>query len=285
MEDVPVKQMQDFAVSGSRWGAIAPVLASLLSGCLNPVDVGDALSSGGSSGAESGGEDEHGSGGAAHSADCAEKDTQVRAPYDEWLAGANDFGELAGTTFSGYIEGGDGLVLVIDADQTARVTVGEPVPAPEKDRGYLCGETPECYQPGPLVPGGTYPVHGAGFDAGWLTIDLHYFSPYEPWCALQTPIPWEPCSFDIAAHAETHWGETCSVGETQVDCGWFYLSQRSICVCTSEVCFSAVHDAEFVRRLEVRFIPAEDILEGSIVYSDGDGNEVSRNVHLSKVTD
>lgn len=57
---------------------------------------------------------------------CDASDFSARVTYEAWKTAPNAFGSLAGATFSGYLENGPDVALVIGSDQTAVLIVGEP---------------------------------------------------------------------------------------------------------------------------------------------------------------
>ena len=183
--------------------------------------------------------------------DCTDEDALAREAHDAWLATPNDLGVLAGKTFSGYVEGGPDLVLTVLEDQTATLVVGEPAAPPKKDKGYLCGENvqfeinpcnPDLYSP-TLIVGGTYPLHGAALSDSRFTVGLQKLSPWDPWCALQTPVLQEDCYFTPLRNDTVGGGpNVCFVGTESVDCGWLDLVFNGVCSCTSTECFAAASD-------------------------------------------
>lgn len=253
--------------------------SSLLSACVGPVDVGDATGgSGGTSGADgTGGTLGEGTGGSSEPSECSERDITARAGYDAWRAQTNDFGALAGATFTGYVEGGEDLTLTIGADHSATLVVGEAAPAPVADLGYLCADPIDCVPQQGLATGGTYPIHGATFESDRLQVPLQAMSAYEPWCLLQEPVAWGDCQFRERPNVAIMWGETCAMGEEEVDCSYLALVfTPGVCLCTSVECLAGVQSTEPTMVLDVRFDAAEDKLEGSIG---------SANVHLFRATE
>jgi hypothetical protein len=239
------------------------VLSACAQGCDGYVDVGKAKTNNGDGDDTSGdgdgvmgdgdgvmgdGDGVAGEGGGPSALSCEDEDALVRADYDEWKATDNDFGDLVGQTFSGYIEGDADVALIIDEDGNARFVVDEAAPAPtERESGYLCDDSKfeSCRSAAERQPviGGTYEIHGATFDGNRLRVPLPQFAPYDQWCALQNPVAWhdDPCYFDLTDGGPITWGEQgCSVNVKDVNCGWFDLAvQALVCRCTSSECFAS----------------------------------------------
>ena len=231
--------------------------------CSGEVVVGSPGSSGGASNGSggssdtsvgSGGDDSEdtnqvdssGGDGDAVNTDCSEIDAERKSDYTAWHEQANVWGELAGKTFTGYVEGViDDLRLSIDEDGAAVLTIGEPAAAPVKEIGYLCEKaTCNLLSSDSILPGGTYEIHSALVESGRVRINLG--SPFDPWCALQDPVDNdEPghCLFGLMGNDDISYqpnGEVCWIGSsaTPVDCGWFFLANFGVCTCTSQECFS-----------------------------------------------
>jgi len=195
---------------------------------------------------------------------CEDQDALVRSNYDTWLASDNDFededlGSLVGKTFEGYIEGGDDISLIIDADGSAVFFVGERVdyPVTDKDKGYLCGpaDTPEkdsglCIST--PMEGVAYEVRGASLDRGRLLVPIQEASPYDPWCKQQTPVLDNPedegadppsCTYALIPNEGVTFRDgECKLGGRPYDCGWLQtaLIPVSTCTCTTAECFADV---------------------------------------------
>jgi hypothetical protein len=170
---------------------------------------------------------------------------EAKTQYEVWVATLNDWSPLAGTTFEGYVEGGPDLTLRINADQSATLIVGEAAPAPVADQAYLCEplfEGLNC-DVRSLLPGGTYPLHGATLDGARLRAPVQMTSAFDTWCELQTPIPWnDNCYYSVDSPAGYSFSDGfCTVDGLEVDCGWMFLSKADVCACTSEECFASVY--------------------------------------------
>jgi len=207
--------------------------------------------------------------------DCTDADAEARADYEAWSATSNSLAELAGSMFTGYVEGGPDLKLIIGRDQVATLVVGEPAAPPVKDAAYLCGDGDPLsgcsfsYDGGPL-DGGTYPLHGASFADGRLTVEAQQAAAVDPWCALQDPVLVEPdCLYSLVENESTSWGPSgCTVGGEAVDCGWFAMAVNDFqpCSCTSTKCFGAIDRLErFV--LDMR-LEDDGHLEGSLIFRE-----------------
>jgi hypothetical protein len=264
--------MQEFTMNnakllGPRTGLGITLIAgaSLLAGCLGPVEVGDAMPDDGPSDSATGGT-------SAEPVGCGDADARARAPYDAWRGQSNDFGELAGTVFRGYLEGGDDLTLTVGVDGAATLLVGEAAASAVADQGYLCVSEGNCAEQTTLASGATYPVYGATFEDGRLRLPVQSRSAYEPWCTLQEPNAWDDCLYAIRPNVEISWGETCHIGEDEVDCGYFSLVQYpGPCTCTSVECFAGIMTTTSNLLLDLR-------LDGDQL----DGSLGSTNVHLSR---
>jgi hypothetical protein len=277
--------------------ALAAVMSA--GGCSGRVEVGEAKDSiarchghdcpsesseEAGAGGEAGIGSEAGAGGDVP--DCSAADAATRAIYDEWRSTPNEFGELAGSTFAGYVEGGAGSVtLMITTTEEATLVIGEPVAAPVKDEGYLCGDLEltgsECstlYE-SDLLEGASYPVYGAVFEDGRLTIEVEQSFAADPWCVLQDPVLSEPdCYYSLVGPAEIGWGAPgCSIGGEAVDCGWFEMAvDIEPCACTSTECFARV-GARGRFSIDARLVTADEF-EGSLVF-----NGAARTLHLSRI--
>ncbi len=207
--------------------------------------------------------------------DCTAADVEARAGYEAWKSTPNALAELAGTMFSGYIEGGADLTLFLERDQTATLIVGDTADPPVKDTAYLCGgddplETVDncvaVYDSAPLE-GGTYPLHGASFENGRLTVEVPQTAAVDPWCALQDPVLSEDCYYSLLAPATTSYSPSgCTIGGEIVDCGWFAMAdQTDSCRCTSTECFATIGDGFTI---DVQLMPDDGRLEGSIIFRE-----------------
>lgn len=260
-----------------RLALAAPLLAS----CAGNVEVGQAkpdvdehsTSDGSTNGTATSSSSAAGgtNAGGANSADCADADALTREAYDSWVATPNDVAPLAGKTFAGHIEAGPDLRLTIEGDQTATLVVGQAAPPPEKNSGYLCGEDPgstaaceTIIDRRPIV-GATYPLHGATLEGQRFRAPLQDNIPWDPWCALQTPIAAEDddCFFTPVKNAVTGWGNNgCSLDGASIDCGWLALAELGVCRCTSTQCFAGVYSPD-VDVLDARLSDTEHELVGS----------------------
>lgn len=177
--------------------------------------------------------------------ECEDFVYEAKTKYDAWTTAPNDWSPLAGTTFEGYVEGGPDLTLRINADQSATLIVGEAAPAPVADQAYLCQPRFEGLNCDvlSLLPGGTYPLHGATLDGARLRAPVQMTSAFDTWCELQTPIPWnDNCAYSVDSPAGYSFRDgLCTLDELEVDCGWMFLSKADVCACTSEECFASVY--------------------------------------------
>ncbi|HEY3495459.1 MAG TPA: hypothetical protein VGK73_12270 [Polyangiaceae bacterium] len=181
------------------------------------------------------------------------------------------------------------MTLAIDGAGNATLAAGEPVPAPVADESYLCGDGIQNFsqcEPRyrfPPVEGGVYPLRGASFAAGRLTVPLQAGAPYEAWCALQTPHENDVCFFEIWGNDTFSFSPemgVCTLGadRTPVDCGWLELAMLGVCGCTSSECFADIF-AEPQDRIDARYDEATGELSGSIILGNGDRFAI----HLSEV--
>ncbi len=221
--------------------------------------------------------------------DCTLADKQAREPYEAWTRVPNDFGPLLGKTFDGYVEGGPDLSLVIDDTGNATLFVGEPAPLPAAAQGYLCGdELQDGRQCGlryltPPVEGGVYPLRGATFAAGRLSVPIQSNSPYDAWCALQTPRETEGCfftAFGTGGFSVTPGTGMCTYDGQPVDCGWLELVQYSVCRCTSTDCYADIYP-ETATQIDARFDAAKRELSGTFL----DGDRAQHTIHLFEVVE
>lgn len=254
--------IQDKTVHSAISGAIFVALGAFAWACGGEVEVGNPGPSGGASNG-SGGEqlidassggivNNAGLGGGSGDDDCSEVDAEVQSAYLNWKEQPNVWLDLAGKTFTGYLEGAvDDVRLAIDEDGTSRLTIGALAEAPTKDFGYLC-EGAECASLSPYsaIIGATYEIHGATYEAGRVRLVLG--SPFDPWCALQEPVDGgDSCIFDVLGSEGFRYrldGASCGIGTKEVDCGWFFLAD--VCRCTSQECFAFAGEAN---NLDARF--------------------------------
>lgn len=275
-----------------RHGRLSLALATaLLASCAGNVEVGQAKPAGDQEATQStdtssasddsttGDSTSGGSGtsgsttGGGSNPRCTETDALIRERYDSWLSTPNDLSPLVGKTFTGYIEAGPDLRLMIGADQTATLVVGDPAAPPVKNGGYLCGEDPgstaECDRilNTPPIVGGTYPLHGATLEDHRFLAPLQDHIPWAPWCALQTPIPMDDdeCFFRPVKNGITVYGNHgCSVDGSSVDCGWLALAETDVCACTSSQCYPAVYSGDVdVDAIDARLNDDADEIVGS----------------------
>jgi len=215
---------------------------------------------------------------------CSDEDAAASASYENWLVLDNDFEDAAvnllGKTFQGYIEGGDDITLQIAADGSATFFVDELVdlPAPIKDKGYLCSpllpETQDFCFDTPMV-GIPYEIRGATLTNGRLVVPIQEHSPYDPWCQLQTPILYrdeEPCVFALIRSEGGTFSpstNTCTIGGRAYDCSWLDTAMwpASFCECTSSACFAAIR-ANPSLKLDVRIGDVAGEISGSLAYGD-----------------
>lgn len=251
--------IQDRTVHSAVSGAIFVALGAFTWACGGDVAVGNPGSSGGATNgsggeqlinASSGGAVNDGLGGGSGDEDCSEVDAQVQSAYLSWKEQPNVWPDLAGKTFTGYLEGAvDDLQLTIDEAGRSRLTIGVQAAAPIKDSGYLC-DGADCASLSPYsgIVGATYEIHGATYEAGRVRFSLG--SPFDPWCALQEPVDGgESCVFDVLGPEGFRFqldGALCEVGTKQVDCGWFFLAEKYVCQCTSQTCFAFAGEANNV---------------------------------------
>lgn len=232
-------------------------------------------------------------------ASCTDQGSDVRAPYDAWLAQENDFEDdddvsLLGKTFQGYIEGGADITLQIEADGSALFFTGELVERPmtDKDKGYLCGAAESQQERQQLclvtlmesVP---YVIRGASLENGRLLVPLQENAPYDPWCAGQTPILFDTsgdeCLYHLYPNSEMGWGEICTIGDEVVDCGWMettgWMQDVTRCSCTSSECFANVYSVPLLE-LDARVSDSPSEIRGSLI-DDG----VVTPIYLFEVTE
>lgn len=170
-------------------------------------------------------------------------DRSTRETYETWQAAPNDFGALAGTTFSGYIENGPDITLTLGSDQSARLLVGESVPLPMAESGYLCHQntalTLDCDLT-QLIEGGTYPLHGTTLTGSRFKAPVPLTAAFDEWCALQTPVPQgDTCTYAVDSPSEFSLSQdNCRQGGAPVDCSWLLLAQAFVCACTETECFA-----------------------------------------------
>lgn len=175
--------------------------------------------------------------------DCEEYGYTARDTYDAWLAANNDFGDLDGATFVGYIEGGSDLTLTINNDGSAALVVDEAAGPPVADEGYLCEQTIldglSCDLTS-VVSGGTYPLHGATLTDGRLKAAVPVAAAFDDWCALQTPIYWgDGCYYSVDSPLGYSFSDDyCTIDGEEVDCAWMLLTKSYLCACTDAECFA-----------------------------------------------
>jgi hypothetical protein len=270
----------------------ACIAALSAAGCGSRVEIGDAkdgvsqsagsaglAGSAGSAGSGGSGPVLAGAPGTAGSApeDCTAADANSRAVHDAWEALANQLGELVGKTFNGYVVGGPDLTLTVHADGNAELVVGQPAP-PTADSSYLCGDGlqdgSQCWARYgyPPTDGAVYPFHGASFSAGRLLAPIQPASPYEAWCALQTPQETGVCYFQLEGNDPTSMKPStgmCTLGSRSVDCGWLELAELGVCRCSSTACFAGVYAYDPNQpdnvQIDARLDAATHVLSGNLI--------------------
>jgi len=277
----------------SMFGIIPSLLLQVA--CGGTVEVGEAkggepiISNAGASNITSGGTNSSGGsqgrggstsvpintqGGTAPTPNCEAEDAEKRGLYEAWLATPNDLGPLAGKTFAGYVEGGPDIVFTIAADGAAALIAGEPAPAPQRDKGYLCDDSLEYGQmclrfTWQLVEGGTYPLHGAKLSGSRLTSELHVSGAFDAWCALQTPKHegGDGCFYQVMgpeAFSFQASGDACSVDSEPVSCSWLALAEGGgPCSCTSTECFTRARVSGTPMDFDARVNDTADAIDGS----------------------
>ncbi len=239
-----------------------------------PTDTSSTLGSGGGSSTDGSSNDEGGTAGEGPVPNCDAEADAARAPYDAWQATPNDWGDLEGKTFSGYLEGGPEIVLSLSSNETATLVIGNPAPAPERDKGYLCDEAePYGFQCPRLGEGATYPIFGAKLAGNRLTIDLQVNSAYDAWCVLQTPaFGGEDCWYNLTGTSPFSYdadGSACSLGSRVVDCTWLELAMDvNPCVCTSTECFAQIFTGDDGFKIDARVSESLDSIDGSLFIMD-----------------
>ncbi len=228
----------------------AALLAIAVSACELPVEVGEAGTIRVPTVAPSGtltDEIEDSSSPSEPPADCSAHDAEQRREYDEWLSTGNQWEALAGQTFVGYVVNGPSLTLTIAADQSATLVVDEAIDPPtERMEGYLCHDNFIDSLACPfdaLLPGASYPLHGATLQDGRLRSPVQIYSPLDAWCALQVPVQHDDCFHSVASGEEFSVStDRCTTGSagTEVDCDWLLLTQTHTCTCTSSECFALI---------------------------------------------
>lgn len=196
------------------------------------------------------------------------------ARREAWLGLSNDFGDLTGRSFSGYVEGGPDLTLEIDDAGNATLLVGEPALSPVAGEGYLCGTGPQdgiqCGMRRDSTPieGATYPLHGATFDGVRLVMPIQRNSPYHDWCVMQAPLG-EDCFFTpvgLFAFGVTPSESSCWHVEegNSVDCGWLELGGYDACSCTETDCIATIHEATDMS-IDARYDEESREISGSFI--------------------
>lgn len=215
--------------------------------------------------------------------DCTTADATKRANYDTLRALPNALGELVGKSFTGYLEGGPDVELIVDASGNATFYIGEPAAPPVADEGYLCGnrlqDGSQCaryYRT--AMEGAVYPVHGARYADGRLRVPLQVNEAYDEWCSLQTPHDSDSCFFRTlanVAYTDSPANGQCFYGSESADCGWLELGEMGICTCTSTECFASLYeDAGF--NIDARWNESTGEFSGSFI-GDRDGPQ---NIYL-----
>lgn len=225
--------MKSLIHKGAKLGFLsASALALFLNACLGPAEVGEESDS-----ADAGDGDGDGDG----------DEGEPSVP--------DDVGDLAGTRWEGYFEGGVDVTLVFGRDGAGSILYGEDKnldPPTDPDVGYFCeGDEQSClvYQ---LNEGWPYPISDAEVSGRRVEFTVPLADPWEEWCALQTPHVQQENSDGSKNYGvgPNHGGgfnsEGCfiyeSVGSSEVeyvDCGWFSLASASVCQCDANECVAA----------------------------------------------
>ncbi len=202
---------------------------------------------------------------------CAEHYESVVEGYDAWKASSNDWDELSGKVFEGYIEGGSDLTLSIDSDGSGTLVVGTAVSVGAADEGYLCKACGTLLQ-----EGGSYPIYGASLENSRLIVPLDQNAAFDPWCALQEPVIYDTtqdaCKYSVARNDSIKFGSApCMLGEEEVDCGWLDLADLygPTCVCTPTECFAEIYPGRGIS-IDARLSDTGDEISGTLV---ADGNQ------------
>lgn len=192
----------------------------------------------------------------------------------------NDFGDLAGTRWEGYVEGGSDVTLILGRDGTGTFLYGEDrnlAPPTDPDKGYFCEWTdsiaPAC-SPYRLNAGWSYPVHDTVVTGRRVEFRVPVTDPWADWCALQTPQVQQedPDGTKVYGVGPNFGGghdeKGCFIHESQgsrekvyVDCGWYMIAQREMaCECDATECvagtglegFDLTADADFTELSNVQ---------------------------------
>jgi len=250
----------------SSWLGLSSALAcafGLTTGCLQEEVVGQADGGGDANCAGCAPDDWEPSG------HCAEEDADLRAAYDAWRRSPNDLGELRGTRWEGYVEGGPDIELVFEGDGTATLHAGVPQ-APVAELGYLCTED-SCGPPG-LLEGGSYALHGATYENSRFRSPIHYNSARDEWCAMQTPLEvvHDECHF-YPLVSETHSGDVCTHEDVVVDCDWLTVLSNETCRCVSTGCFGDIEALNISPgTLDLTFDASDQRFDGAIAFPSWD---------------
>jgi len=251
----------------SSWLGLSSALAcafGLTTGCLQDEVVGQAGTGGGDSECAGCAPDDW-----EPSGECAEEDQAARAAYDAWRRSPNELGELRGTRWTGYVEGGPDVELVVETDGTATLHAGVPQ-TPVAELGYLC--TDESCGPRGLLEGGSYALHGATYEDSRFRSPIHYNAARDEWCTMQTPFEsvHEECHF-LSLFAETHAGDTCTHNDMPVDCDWLSVLSNETCRCVSTGCFGDIEVAgSRPGTLDLTFDASDQRFDGAVTFPDAD---------------
>lgn len=279
-----------------QWMQGGPTLATLgvlcAVSCAGEVMVGEVdEGAGGDDGSDSAAVDGCTScGGGSVDVDCTAHDERLLSDYHRWRAAENEFGELAGSHWVGFVSPGSvsverSLDLVITADHEATLQVGTPT-APMAGGGYLEND-------GSALPeGARYEIHGAGFDEEELLIPVPLYAPYAEWCPLQVPYPRPDtdCGAELVPGAVSCTGEVCTTDGRTVSRSYVLTTGINPCACTLSECVTRVewpvwepgetfadHRHTFrVEALVLTYDPEEDTLSGYLDASLAEEVEFTR---------
>jgi hypothetical protein len=182
---------------------------------------------------------------------------------------ANAFGDLAGTRWEGYYEGGEDVTVILGTDGSGSIFLGDaakqPAPPTDPDLGYLCeGDIESTCSPYQVNNGWNYPIQEGLVQGRRFQFSVPLGDPWVEWCALQTPQVWQENEGESWYGVGPNLGGGndeggCFVGfeedKEYVDCGWYFLAQRMpVCECTATKCeasssskseFDLTSDADF----------------------------------------
>lgn len=135
----------------------------------------------------------------------------------------------------------DQLRITLDATGNGTVEVGDQAvypPPTDPNVGYPGGRA----FAGDLVSGLRYPIQNARVEGDRLRFQFSLTDPWQPWCALQTPIPADDgATYHCSRHGYRDAGGCFEVGATPprpLDCGKLSLcwGTPAICACTASGC-------------------------------------------------